>query len=340
MRNLRRISIGAGFCAGAVLALAAAYALSEAVDPVYPEMRARISLLRERSGEIRAVSVGNSHTRALDFAALGQEGMHLYEGGQDLFEAAYLASYAAERAPRLKYVLLTASYGLERLDHAAITSTDLTGIRRGIYARTASPRFIPGDGALWLSSLFAPIARRDHWSGVGRRIFGRDRTPPVRLTRDGRVAEPPPGRFSPDTLARDAAPRAAAQDESMVNDPTTPARAVAELERLAVELRARGILLVLYTAPYHASVPRFVTERAPGTRRALAPLLKHPNVVWLDFGEDSAFARRDDLFRDSDHMNPAGARVFSSLLRRCLDALAAEGEEAPPFCRRVLPAEE
>jgi hypothetical protein len=330
---MRLVWIGARFCAGAVLTLALAYALSEAVDPVYPEMRARLALFRERSGEIQAVSVGNSHTRALDFAALGVEGMHLYEGGQDLFEAAYLADYAVARAPRVKYVLLAASYGLERLDHAAITSTDQLGLRRRIYARTATPRFIEGDGALWLASVFSPIARGDHWAGVALRVAGREPPrEPVRLTGDGRIVEPPPPPFVPDPLARNSPPRPSPQDEVMVNDPTTPARAVARLERLADDLRARGILLVLYTPPYHETVPRFVVQRAPGTREALAPLLEHPNVVWLDFGEDPEFARRDDLFRDSDHLNPAGARAFSALLRRCLAALPAA-----PECRRVLP---
>jgi hypothetical protein len=334
---MRRLWVGVGFCAGAVLCMAAAYAVSEAVDPVYPATRAVFALFRERSPAIQAVSVGNSHTRALDFDALDLPGMHLYEGGQDVFEAAYLADYAARRAPRLRYVLLTANYGVERLDHAAITSTDLMGIRRQTYARTRAPRFIPGDGALWVSSIFSPISRRDHWSGVAVRLLrpGMPRVA-VPMTHDGRVIDPPAAPFVPDPRARYAPPRSTLADESVVNDPTTPARAVARLETLARDLHARGIRLVLYTPPYHQTYPLHMTRRAPATRQALAPLLKHPNVVWMDFGEDPAFTRRDELFRDSDHMNPRGARVFSIHLRRCLAALPARGDaELPAACRRV-----
>jgi hypothetical protein len=343
MRMIGRLWVGACFCGGAVVALAAVYALSEAFEPVYPDMRERVALFAERSAAVEAVSVGNSHGRALDFAALGLEGMHLYEGGQDVFEAAYLADYAARRAPRLRYVLLSASYGLERLDHAAITSADLTGMRRRIYARTAVPRFLAGDGQLWLSAVFSPVARPDHWSGVAGRVLRPNfPRPAVRLSDDGRALEPSPPLLSRDSLARNARARASGHlalgDESLVNDPTTPARATALLERLARDLQARGVRLVLYTPPYHETYLQYLARSRDQTRQALRPLLKHPNVVWLDFGADHAFTRRDDLFRDGDHMNPAGARAFSTILRRCLAALPAQGgAEIPAGCRRVPP---
>ncbi len=333
---MRVLWTGVCFIAGAVLSLAAVYALSEAVAPVYNATRVKVALFQERSAGLQAVSVGNSHSRSLDFGALGLEGMHLYEGGQDFFEAAYLADYAAERAPRLRYVLMTASYGLERLDHASAGSTDLRGMRRRIYARTPAPRFIPGDRDLWLSGLFAPVARPDHWAGVGVRLLRPDLAqPPVRLTRDGRVQEPPPPPFSFDSARRAGTrpPRRLGASDSVANDPTAPARAVARLEGLARDLHARGILLVLYTPPYHETYRWHVARWAGGTRRSLAPLLKQPNVVWLDFGTDSAFMRRDDLFRDPDHMNHAGARAFSTILSRCLASLP----KTPAGCRRVPP---
>lgn len=331
----------ARFAAGAVLSVGALYVVSEVVDPVYPVMAARVAVFRERAPRVEALSVGNSHGLALDFAALGMPGMHFWDSGHDAFEAMYLARYAADDAPRLRYVLLTASYGLERLDHAGATDESLRGLRRVIYARTPTQGFIPGDRDLWLAGVFAPVARPDHWAGVAQRILRPDRAgPPLRLTGDGRVEEPPPPPFRPDSLARGAAPQPArtlTAGELGANDPTTPARAVARLEELARDLDARGIRLVLYTPPYHETLPRYIRQRAGGTRRALAPLLAHSNVVWMDFGADPAFMRRDDLFRDSDHMNPAGARVFSTLLRRCLAALDAEGGAAPDPCRRVLP---
>jgi hypothetical protein len=327
----------AGFAAGAAAALAGAYAVSEALDPVYGEMAARMEIFHARAPRVQAISVGNSHSRALDFAALGMDGVHFWEGGEDAFEAVYLARYTARRAPRLKYVLFTASYGVERLDHAYVTRKDVTGLRRQIYARTSGARFIPGDGPLWLSARFAPIARPDHWHGVITRLHRPPRT--IRMTPDGVVYEAPRPPLSPDSLVAHATRRAAYQDslgdETVQNDSTTPTRALAGMETLARELQEKGVTLVLYTPPYHeAFLRQLAPGTADGTRRALAPLLRHPNVVWMDFAEHPDFSGRADLYRDSDHMNAQGARAFSALLGRCVAALASDAGPGPD-CRTV-----
>lgn len=324
---------GLRFVAGGVAALAAVYALSEAVAPVYADTQARVALFRTRSHEVRALSVGNSHSGAIDFTALGVPGMHFWNAGQDPFEAIFMARYGAERAPRLRYVLLTASYGFERLNNAVMTSADFTAIRRAAYLRTGALRFIPGDRDLWLGAKLAPVARTDQWSGVAARLAGLPRSR-VPLARDGTVLAPPPPLLSPDSLVKYAAWQGGVHDaraaESLRYDPAAPARTAAELEELARELGTRGVVLVLYTPPYHHTYLRRVPPGVPdGTRRALRPALRHPNVVWLDFATHAAFTRADTLFKDSDHLNPAGARVFSALLRRCLDALPSAGVSAP-----------
>lgn len=320
---------GLRFVAGGVAAFAAVYALSETLAPVYADTQGKVALFRDRRAEVRAVSVGNSHSGAMDFAALGLPGMHFWNAGQDPFEAMFMARYAAERAPRLRYVLLTASYGFERLNNAVMTSQDFTAIRRGAYLRTGAVPFIPGDRNLWIGARVAPVARTDQWSGVAARLAGLPR-PPLGLAPDGAVLKAEPPRPTADSLRKYAPWQAGIHDrraaESLAADPATPARVAAELEALARELGARGIVLVLYTPPYHHTYLRLVPGGvAEGTRRALQPALRHPNVVWLDFGAHPAFTRTDTLFKDSDHLNPDGARVFSALLRRCLDALPATG---------------
>jgi len=324
------VAIGAALLAGA-------FALSEAADPVYPRMHAKVSLVHARAARLEAVTVGNSHNRAVDFAALGVRGVHLWEGGQDVLEAVYLARYAVRHAPRLRYVLLPASFDLDRLDNRAVTSVDRSSRRREVYVRAPSFRFIPGDRDLWVSARMSPIARPDHWAGVMLRL--RRPPPDPGLGRDGELLLPPRPPLSADSLARLAAARAALHraegDESMARDSTTPARAAAALRTLARELDARGAILVLYAPPYHAEYLRHLPAgAAERRRRSLAPLLSEPNVVWLDV-TDPAFGRRDELFYDADHLNAAGARAFSTRMRPCLEALSAAraaGRTQPAGC--------
>lgn len=326
------------FAAGGALAFAAAYALSEAVDPVYPELRARMALFRERSPGLQAVAVGNSHGAAIDFGEMGVRGMHLGMAGQDPSEAAYLARYAAAEAPGIRYVLFAASYGLQRRDHAVVGSSDARARRRQLYARTPLRRPIPGELDLWVAGKLAPVVRDDHWKGViGRPVRSR---PPVRLGQDGRLLAPERPRLGRDSLARHGAVVGAQHrmlgEETVALSPGTPTRVAARLDALARELGGRGVALVLYTPPYHESYLHAQDPTVNAEARAILERIvaDNPNAVWLDYSTDPRFTGRDDLFTNSDHLNPAGGRAFSRLLRECLRFSRPEAAEAaePPGC--------
>lgn len=330
------------FAAGGAAVLAAAYAASEAVDPVFPTMQARVAHFRGRAAEVRGVTVGPSHSRAVDFGALGVPGAHLWRGNEDVFEAAYLGRYAAEHAPRLRYVLLPASYGLLRLDNTLRRDPHAAGARREMYTRAPGGPVLPGDRELWISARLAPVVRADHWSGVVLHL--RDPRPARPLAPNG---GPPRDRdggpLAPDSMERHGRGRIAVHraqtEETLAADPATPARARAALRTLARDLHARGVVLVLYSPPYHRAYLRHLDGDAAARRRAaLGPLLDEPNVVWVEPGGGVASAGDDSLFLNSDHANAAGAREFSARLRPCLAALEAGGAAAlPASCGRVHP---
>jgi hypothetical protein len=329
---MRRWWTALRFAAGGALVLAAAYGASEAVDPMYAEMRARMAVFRQARGEVEAVTVGNSHGRAIDFVPLGVRGMHFWSGGQDAFTAAFLARHLAESAPRLRYVFIAASPSFHQLDPDGIVMEDFTGPRREVYASIRAPRYLRGDFDLWLGSHLAPVARPDHWRGVAEGL-GRPRPRP-RLTADGRRDETDPPPLSPDSMASYGMRRAARHrrlvSETLAHDSTAPARALRDLDALARELGRRGVRLVLYTPPYHESYGRHFADDGGELRRALLPLLaRNPNTVWLDYSRDSAFTRRADFYLNGDHLNARGARAFSARLAACLQAPAAAAGRCP-----------
>jgi hypothetical protein len=311
------------FSAGAVSAFAAAFLISEAVDPVYPVMRDRLALFERRKSEIEVITVGNSHGGTIEFPELGVQGFHFAMAGEDAFEAAYLVRNAASQAP-LRYVLFAASYGMQRSDHAVVGWSDLRARRKQLYARGPLQRPIPGDLSLWVGGRLAPIVRDDNWMGVfGQPIRPREA---VRLAQDGRAIVAADEPLGPDSMAAHGANTASVHNEfgkkTMAGAPDIPARVAATLDALAGELRARGVALVFFTPPYHESYlrghdPVTVAETGAILRKIVA---EHPNTLWLDYSTDPRFVSRIDLFRNSDHLNPAGGRVLSELLRECLSS--------------------
>lgn len=250
------------------------------------------------------------------------QGMHFSAAGQDAFEAAYLARYAAERAPRLRYVLFPAWYGVQWNDHAVPGGTDLRGRRRDLYVRTPLQGPIPGDLDLWFTGMLAPVVRDDHWRGVAKRLLRPDAA--IRLTPDGRMIVPETPPLTADSLLRHGAAVGAVHrklgEETAARAPQTPARVAAALDDLARDLRAHDVALVLYTPPYHEGYRRTHDPVVLAETRAILERIvaEHPNAVWLDYYADPRFAGRDDLFSNSDHLNRTGGRAFSRLLGACI----------------------
>ncbi|HTE18909.1 MAG TPA: hypothetical protein VK689_11095, partial [Armatimonadota bacterium] len=293
---------------------------------------------------VEAVAVGNSHGAVIEFSELGVPGMYFTMAGQDAFEGAYLTRYAM-RAPRLKYVLFAASYGVQRKDHAVVTRADVRSRRRGLYARTPLQRPIAGDWSLWIGGMLAPVVREDHWKCVIERPI-RKREPIV-LREDGgptnsRVRPP----LSRDSLLRYGTAVAAQHqrlgDETFALAPDVPVRVAATLDSLARDLRARGVVLVLYTPPYHESYLRAQDPAVNAEAHAVMGRIAadNSNVVWLDYSTDPRFRERDDLFSNSDHLNRTGGRAFSRLLGQCLRPSLAGSRPTPqtPGCP-VAPAQ-
>jgi hypothetical protein len=320
------------FIAGAVAVFAAVYAFSERMDPVNQALRARVELLETRGDVVEAIAVGNSHGGTIEFEEMGMDGILFTGAGQDAFEGTFISRYALSQAPRLQVVLFTAPYGLTGKDHSVVGSADLRARRRHMYARIPLHGYLPGDRTNWIGGLVAPVVRDDHWSGVVREIV--QPLPPTRVADDGRVVTPIP--LQPpdaDSLAR-YGPRIVAEHtrvgrEMLSIDPSIPERVAAALDLLARDLASRNVPLVFFTPPYHESYLGGQNAEVNAEARSTLERLvaEHPNALWFDYSDDPRFIGKAELFNNSDHLNTAGGRLFSRMLRECLRA-TLEGEMA------------
>lgn len=309
----------AAFVLTGMALFAALAAVSERTDPVYAEMRELWQGVESRGGAAEVLLVGNSHSRAIDLEALGMRGLPLWRGGGDLFEAAYLTRRAAPHLPRLKYLLVTASFSVLEMDNAAAKETDLTGRRVEIYARVPGWPPLPGDAESFVRGKVSPVVRPDHWARVlrpgRRREADEDRSHLRRAVRMDSHAE---------MRVRAARERTA---DMRRGRPDLRAAVVAELDGLIREMKRAGVQVVLYTPPFHpAYSARYDTAAANRVRRTMQALAaRHPNAVYWDASLDPAFTRHEEYFLNSDHLNEQGARAFSAALRQRLE------EPGPPL---------
>lgn len=297
-----------------ILCLAGLYGLSEWVDPVYPRMKARRELARVRATELEAVSLGNSHAGAIDFETLDMKGLHLWNPGGDLHEAAFILGEMLPRLPAARCVMV----GLSPYMLAADNAVARRDIRYQIYARTLSLRHLEGDIGHWLGGKLSPVARTDNWKGVLRSF----RVPRSEFEIDGLLIRADSiATLPPDSLAQHARSRAMLHrgfaTDALAARPETPQRSIARLEEIVGLAAARGIGVVLFTPPYTpAFLDALEPDALPAIRAVAARVARdHPGVEYFDASTDPRFRRSPNFFMDGDHLNRIGARAFSTQLR-------------------------
>lgn len=300
------------------------YALSANVAPVYPDVGRRMELLEQQADDIEVVTVGNSHGIGVDFQTLGAKGFHLWRPAGDLFETKYVVENVIPQLPNARCVLLPASYFLLRRDNAATVTTNHSERRRELYATTNFFNFLDGDFKRFVEAKLTPIARPDHWKGVVEALAGR---PPDRLPvrEDGVIVY-----FGDtDTLSvaslETHAEEVAKEYLDLQNEMEAHHTGLVEetydtLEEIAQYLQRRDLQLILFTPPYYTEHTR---QFDPATTEQMKTMVRrfsstYPNVQYFDLSTDSTITQTPAYYRDSDHLNSRGARVFSEKLKEIM----------------------
>ena len=297
------------------------YALSANVAPVYPDVSRRMELLEQQADDIEVITVGNSHSIGVDFQTLGVRGFHLWRPAGDLFETKYVIENVIPQLSDARCVLLPASYFLLRRDNAATVTTNHGERRRELYATTNSFDFLDGDFKRFVEAKLTPIARPDHWKSVVEALAGR---PPDRLPvrEDGVIV------YFGDTDTLSAASLKTHAEEvskeylDLQNEMEAHHTMLVEdtydtLEEIAQYLQKRDLQLVLFTPPYYTEHTR---QFDPVTTEQMKTMVRrfsstYPNVQYFDLSTDSTITHTPAYYRDSDHLNSRGARVFSDKLK-------------------------
>ena len=287
-----------------------------------------VTQLLNATQPVEAIAIGNSHTQAIDFTVLGYNGHRLARSGRDIFEIKYYLDGLLPKLPDVKIVFITVSYFTFQRDNAVSAEVRIRRIHT--YATIPSWRYIDGDFSNFLVGKLHPIfpvteiAREDAWEGVAYGIVGDDDNP-IEQT----IIEQANNHCADkgyEYIATHADLRAAQHiqyaAEMTTNHTDLPLDVYQAMVDIIQDLQQRDIRLIFFTPPYFSGYTEFYRENDPeaiGLMQQNMRSLQHEyKIEYYDFSSDQAFAPNYQMFIDSDHINPCGAKQFSTKLKQIL----------------------
>jgi len=268
--------------------------------------------LTAHAPELQVVAVGTSHMlNAIDPAQMSLPTINLANYSQDFYADVRLVRHCLDRLPKLKYVVLGASY----------------------FAFDYDMSDSPNEWQTFMYPRYFGIPCRKLWSNFDVRTtsvavtYGNDVIVPRLLQGtlgelrglmhdDGFVGNPAPA--DPLTSPNDGAERAKGHNNLMHQEHY--AANVADLRELLSELQRRQIQVVIVTPPVQATY--LAGTKAENWQRfdaAISLMQREFAVRHLNYLKDERFTPAD--FSNSDHLNTTGAAKLSRLVSAELERL-------------------
>lgn len=310
--------------------------LSKRYPPSFEERAAveRVEAVTGNLERIEALSVGNSHARAIDFDGMQLEGREIGLPWNDAAETEFQIRTLAPKMPRLRTVFIALSYFSFHWANEHGEEDRLLIGRRLFYAATPYPRWMRGDLDNFVVGKSYWLARPDNWQMVLWPLLGRNpeeaQEREYYLDRTNVNSDAELSQHAESRVARTLTAMSVIQQ----NHPDVAAQTYASLSGTIRLLRERGVRVVLFTPPYyHRYRALYAGEPTlPEMKRLTERLRAEHGVEYYDFSEDE-LSLEPENFRDSDHLNFRGKERFTQRLAAAMRAGGALSSYAPPSSR-------
>lgn len=302
------------------------------------EHQERVGNLQTQHDKIEAITLGNSHSDALDYSVLGIEGQSMAFAAADLFEIEKYARYMSSRLPNLKTVFIAISYYSFSRDNATVEPFRTRRIKYYSMIPVWSP--IQGDvpnfvlGRLESYTHILSMVRSDSWKGVWQGLAEESASVHA-IPYDGVTTTSSWGACSHYTAeqleghAWDIANRnvSSSIQMTMIHEGLEE-DAFYALVRTVEQLQSQRVRVVLFTPTYYQSYTTFFMDRGShiyeDMQRRMEKLRRTHNIEYFDFSHDPEIAIHPELFYNSDHLGDCGHKVFSAKLLNAMNAKADE----------------
>jgi len=288
------------------------------------DLRLSIHDILSHAPQVEVLGVGNSHNVAVDFEQL-DNAFPAWTGASDLFEVEYLLHAMVPRLPNLHVVLIPISYFSFRTE----SRFERTSTRTAYYRAIGGFPLNLGDTFLWLRAQ-GPDLPTDHGKGIvlaALRFLGL-----VAVPESEEVPETLFGQFDATTDTKvmsealiaytetDGVPAHFAwQRKTLEARPDIVRHTTAAIEHVIQTLQESRIRLVFYTPPYFFRYTElYDRDTVEEMHTIMADLVEKYGIEYYDYSGDPDFANDPRLFMDDDHLNKAGARLFTERVRGLL----------------------
>jgi len=327
------------FIVGISLLLNVTGTLADQVAPLEDwriDHQQRAANLEARNQLIEAITLGNSHSDAIDYSILGINGQSVAFAAADLFEVEKYSLYLEDILPNLKTVFIAISYYSFSRDNGTIEPFRTRRVRFYSMVPTWSP--IQGDlSNFWLGRLesythVTSVIRSDSWQGVWTRLDNETSSADL-FPYDGVTTVSAWGECSHYTVeqlvlhAQEIAGRNVTSSGQMAEThPGLEEDAFDALARTIERLQSRGIRVILFTPTYYEKYNEYFMEQGYSIVKDMIQLTSRlqqiDRVEYYNFSDDPDITIHPELFYNSDHLNECGHKVFSGKL------LAKMGEKS------------
>jgi hypothetical protein len=205
-------------------------------------------------------------------------------------------------------------------------SLERSSIRKELYNSVNYFNWIKGDLELFIESKISRLIRRDGWRKIFTSMIKEKKVKSI--TTFDKFGQGNAERFfeylSADSLCFTAehidVPRYIAvtkvmqeYNENVLDDSYNALISIIEF------LKSNNTELVLYTPPYSQCFNKyFDKEYINIMNKIINDIQQKYNIEYFDFSNDSTISKDNTLFFNSDHLNRAGAKVFSQKLKNII----------------------
>ncbi len=314
-------------------------ALGSLADRVAPledwrvEHQQRVDNLEARRDQIEAITLGNSHSDAVDYSVLGLDGQSMAFAAADLFEVEKYAAYLGNRLPNLKTVFIAISYYSFSRDNATFEPFRTLRIKYYSMVPVWSP--IQRDNSNFLLGRLESythvmsVVRSDSWEGVWSELAN-DAPSTNLLPSYGVVTTSAWGTCSHytaeqlDSHAKDIANRNVTSSSQMAAvHPGLGQDVFDALARTIERLHSKGIRVILFTPTYYERYNAYFMEQGShiydDMKLRMDVLQQTYQVEYYNFSDDPEITIHSELFYNSDHLGECGHKVFSAKLLEAMN---------------------